>query len=472
MKLEAAGVSAEVTHTVEYRGDGGRSYPPTWSQKWLWRSAINEFPNIEFMNLSSMLSVAEDCEVATALQAISTLLDRHEGLRTRFSVGECRDLGQFVVDDGCLSVTEYQVEDLAPDAAAHSVLADMCRQAFSSSEISFRAALITGDGKLKFIAICVFHMAADRWSLRKITGDLKILLASSPDQARSSLSPPLPALSVRAMFEQSPSGRSHSMNSLAFWEKQIEFFPQVTSQRSEMISDPPDFRDIVMRSTAVSSAVYLLAEKMRVSVPAVLTAATASILCDALEIPDIGILQLCHNRLRADTDFVSGPLIQDFPILVQPVASSFPETCKDIRAQCMTGSLHGQYDPEGLSTAMNNIRERQGFYPDLSYAINITAEKLDPKLPPLTSPNAAELRQLNSTTTETEDEAETGRVNMIPGLRTRCATANFYLVGQLDPQHAQLVLQINTRMFSLADGKRFLADLEKLMISEFLSQYE
>lgn len=471
LKPELESISCQVTHAVEYSGNGGGRYPLTWSQKWLWRSVVNNFPKIEYMNLSSFIPVVEDCKIETALQAISILLNRHHALRTRFNVDESGNPYQFVVDHGYLNVIEYEVEDGSQNGAVHGVLTDMSEHAFVSPEISLRAALITCNGNLEFIAICVFHMAADRWSLRNLTGDLKILLASAPNQSERSLSPPLPPLSVRTIYEQSPSGRRCSMDSVAFWDKRISFFPRAASPIPEIVPDSPIYRDIVMRSMALSTVAYSLAEKIRVGVPAVLTAATASLLCKVLGTPEVGILQLCHNRFQAGTDFVSGPLIQDFPILVHPGAKSFPETCKDIHTQCMLGSLHSQYDPEDLATTMNSIRERQGFYPDLSYAINITAEKLYPELQPLDRPTAAELRQL-SAATMIEDGAGVDRENMAPGLCSRSASANFYLVAHLERQNAKLALQINTRMFSLSDGRRYLADLEEFMMFMFLSQSE
>lgn len=74
------------TTEIAYSGDRFGTYPLTWGQQWLWRAVSTQAPHYAHLGIPIRLKVPTGCDVEGVLTMLSTVIERHEVLRTRYFV--------------------------------------------------------------------------------------------------------------------------------------------------------------------------------------------------------------------------------------------------------------------------------------------------------------------------------------------------------------------------------------------------
>ncbi|MFG2803778.1 condensation domain-containing protein [Streptomyces pseudovenezuelae] len=448
----AAGTS--LVHLVPFTGERSGNYPLTWSQKWLWRAFSLTAPNTQRMNMKRLVRVPKGTSMDQVTRAVSILISRHEALRTRFYVSESGEPRQAVAEHGDIKVTEHRVSDAATSSYAHEVLEEIGAAPFTAPEISVRIAVTTNSQEAQFIALCVLHLATDALGMEILLKDLRsILNAVIADQDTVSSPEQLSHPSVRVAYEHSPKGLERSIRSINYWKGQVSLFGPASRLAPSQPGEWPLFREVHMRSTALSAASHALEKHLRVSPASVFTGLAALLLCAKKRSSGTGFLVFSHNRYSRKWSAMSGPLTQSFPILVEVADRSLPDVFRAIDHLNMTGGFYGQYDPDQLTEALDQVAASRGFAPDMSCAINVVAGQGSGIPAASRAPKSSREMELLMEDTEFSEGAGLQHEDM-----------NFFLTVAYHPTETKAFLRANTRIFSIADISDFLRSMEKVGI--------
>lgn len=396
--------------------------------------------------MRTRVPVPDGLSVGQALQAVTILINRHQSLRTRFYVSESGEPRQVVAGQGSIRVVAYQVNDTCGVEHANKILEELCAAPFTFPEVSVRAA-VTADGESPvFIVLCVLHMATDARGMEVIADDLTSILDTLGAGNYSTLSDELSHPSDRVAYEQSTEGLNRSIRSINYWKDQISLFGANSCPVPQQRPEWPLFKEVRMRSKALSAASNALCQRLQVSPAAIITGLAASLLCAKSEARGAGFLMFSHNRYDRRWSTTSGPLIQDFPIFVEVAGHSFPSLFRNIDRVNMMGSFYGQYDPEQLTVALARAAASAGFMPDISYAINVNTQ-------------AGSMKAAAKSFREVEPMMESA--DLTEGESLEQENMNFFLTVTYLPGEARALLRVNTRIFSISDIKNFLIDMER-----------
>ncbi|MDX3458212.1 condensation domain-containing protein [Streptomyces sp. ME02-8801-2C] len=455
----AASVMRPTTvHTVPFSGSGEGNFPLTWAQKWLWRVIDLNAPHIERMNMRTAVDVPQGLSLETTVEAIGELIGRHRTLRTRFYVDESGTPRQAVARDGVLRVEVHETDGRDLTDLARQVSDSLSGTPFTPPEISLRAAVVTDGGVPCRAILSIFHMAVDSWGLKRLSKDLGLVLGALLDGEPAPSADSLAHPSERVEFERSTAGEQRSLESVHYWTEQLSLFGPVSCPKPRNSPEYPQFREVWMKSKAVSVAAYCVARRLDVSVSAVFTGLTAVLLCGRTGHPGAGFLVFNHNRYGRKWAAMYGTLTQNFPLYVAVEDSSLPGTIRKVDPLISKGIFYGQYDPDHLAPALAEKAAQRGFVPDVSCAVNVMAER-----------NSAAID-------EPDEEAARARV-LLPETRITKGAGldqedmNFYLSVSSDPQETTAYLRANTRMFSSRDMEEFLRGMEKDLV-HLLAQVE
>lgn len=453
---DGSGCAAPMSvHTVSFSGAGSGDYELTWAQTWLWRIFELNAPHIESFNMRAVVSLEPGTRLTTALDAIGRIIGRYSTLRTRFYVTEHGAPRQVVAAAGELRVEEYVCDATEDDdRVAESVAEELSAQPFTSPEISVRVAVIGRGGVSKCIVLSVFHMATDAWGLERMTTDLsrtaRVLAEGGDDVPQERPVHP----SDRVAYERTPRGLTQSMNSVRYWEQQVARFGPQACPPARHVPLYPAFREMTLRSEALPPAVEILSRRFRVSVPALFIGVTAALLCRRTGNSGTGFLVLSHNRIGRNWMTMSGTMTQNFPLYVDVAARPLTEIFRDIDRMCSAGMLAGQYDPAHLASSLAALAHREGFIPDLSCGVNvIRGEGGDVADQDSASPATADdiRRRMKSTT-------------VVAGTGLNYEDMDFYLVVACQPEETMVSLRANTGLFSLAEMKELVQDVESALV--------
>lgn len=409
-------------------------------------------PAIERMNLGRVVPVPPGLSVRSTLRAISTLLHRHEALRSRFHLDESGRPCQIVAGRGELAVEEYEAAGSDCRDAARAAKDRLCAVPFTVPEIPLRVTLISEQQRPVMLAVCVFHLATDTWGMRLIVDDLISILDSLRDRSPDQL-PGLPAqISERLEYERSEQGVKRSHRALEYWTEQISRFPESALPVAAGKSEGGHFRDLHMESVALSVACRSLAHKFKVSVGSLFTGLAAVLLCSINENPGVGFLVFTHNRYGRQWAGLSGPLVQDFPMYVEVAGRTLLEVCRDIDSMRLRGSFHGQYDPADLPAVFADTAESVGFTPDVSCAVNTK----------LTQETGSPAHGMNGPGSWTRQALEvlTGETRINVGAVVHREDMNLFLSVDCRPRRTAILMRANTGIFSLDQMRDFLMSLE------------
>jgi len=446
-------------------GDAGR-HRLSWGQKWIWRSVVLNHPRHQFLNLRIITPIPAGLSTATVLKGISTLLGRHQALRTRFGVDGMGIPFQVVAGKGEISVAIHETpEDDDFDRRAEEILAGLADTPFAMSELAVRAAITTVHGQPVHALLAMFHATCDGVGAQRIVADLQTLMSgdAAPLRQQKIVHP-----ADRVAYEKSADGLAQSRRSVAFWEREVAKFNPVPPEPERASSNGFPFPEISIRSRALTQSLEILAAHFNVGLPAVLVALSARLLCARSATTGIGFLVFCHNRIDKRTRALSSTIVQNFPIYVDVGARSLEAILKSVNKGLLVGFIHGQYDPDSLSASLDELAKRRGTEPDLSYAVNVFT---DPQaVGSRTAPAPAGRRDPQDVARELHMKLASTGILESPGPDRD--DMSFYLTAALDSDALIGRVRVNAARHSRADAVDFLKDLEHSAVREAVTALE
>jgi amino acid adenylation domain-containing protein len=237
-------------------------------------------------NVTMKLEIEGDLDPEILRSAVATLVQRHDALRTRFTLSEAGSIRQFVVPDVALSVP---VVDLAGQAEAEQN-AEIRRLEEEAGKSHFDLArgpligalLVRCAPSSHILLLTVHHIAVDRWSVKILLRELFEIYRAKRDHRVPQLSEIPPQYADYAQQQRGWLTEDVIERQIAFWKRSLAATPQLFPLLPDRPRPPRQtFRG--EREAAVISEYLLgelkdLAQKERASLFMVLAAAYQALL--------------------------------------------------------------------------------------------------------------------------------------------------------------------------------------------------
>ncbi|WP_405669599.1 condensation domain-containing protein [Streptomyces sp. NBC_01530] len=445
---------------VEFEGGRSGTYPLTWAQKWMWRAVTSQAPRLERLNVPVVVEVPSGCDLADVLVALTALIERHESLRTRFTVDETGTPRQVVTRAGELEVQLRDAGSEAVGECAQRLAEEMSAVPFTVPELSVRAGVVTSADVPAMIVLVAFHMAVDGVSVRILSEDLAAILRASfrglPYPPASVIGQPVDRLA----YELGTEGKEASTEAVRQWEQTVARFPARMLPRSTSAPETPRFQERCLHSAALTVASRTLGARHRVAPGTVMLVFLAELLTRRSGNTGCGVLMFSHNRFDDSSAALSGVMLQSVPIYLQVEGLSLAERLKQTQRAGLVASASGQYDPEHVHVMLRDLARRTGLRPDLSCGVNLTLPEGRENVAGMApDPHSAaeEIRRLLPETRVTRQEAPDWD------------DMRFYLSAREEPDGMLVALRMDSFVLSTAEAVHMLRELERLTVEAALS---
>ncbi|MFJ8740762.1 condensation domain-containing protein [Embleya sp. NPDC127516] len=340
--------------------DGPVEAPLTWGQRAIWQAIRRTAPSDHYFNMTRVLPIADrgrPVDVARASAALGRLMERHDALRTRLVAadGEPRQVRHPV---GALSVEVIEaalLEDADTVAAAVAERLGATRFDYFGAW-PIRVGLIVHDGRVRYVALALCHVATDGHGVEVLVRDLRLLIR------RGSAGGPTSAGPLDLAHEQSSTiGLRRGESALAHWETHYRrIAPTVFA---DVIAEPaaPRFRTVRLVSAALARATDAVAVRHRISPSAVLLAGAAVLAARAGGRDTAVMLPIVANRFRADSRDLVATLSQEglFVLDLDP-AARFTDLLPAAWQASLRAYRSAGYDPDRWNELMHRIAAERG----------------------------------------------------------------------------------------------------------------
>jgi len=209
-------------HQIKQRMTGQR-VPLSYSQKRLWfLDALK--PGNPANNRLAALSMHGNLNIAALQNSISSIIDRHEILRTSFQqhdnqpfqfIREQLDIDLPIIDRHALPETEWQQETQKIAREEINKPFDLARDPI------IRTRLIRFSAQQHILLLCMHHIGIDAWSMHRFKHELSVLYESHCSGQPS----PLAKLSIQygdyAVWQRQFLTREMLKSQLSYWKKQL-----------------------------------------------------------------------------------------------------------------------------------------------------------------------------------------------------------------------------------------------------------
>nr|BFE56146.1 condensation domain-containing protein [Dactylosporangium thailandense] len=315
---------------VGFRGQRSVSGPLTVGQlnvaKWL-----ADAPDAPAARLYQHLPVPPGTTLDAVVAALGALVSRHEGLRSRYVLGDPG--AQEVRASGTVPLT------VGPSAAPGGVSAD--------EPVRF-AATVSG-GFVTELAAAYSHIAVDFQALMVLEREFGDLLrgVALPEVELQPLD--------RAEAERSPARRRRQEQALRHWFRHVEAAPAHLYARPR-VAAAGGSGACGMSSAAAARALDRIAARTRVSRPTIVLAAWCALLSRRSAYDICRFVMLSANRFESGLrDFV-GTLAQATFVAVDTAGAGFDELVRRAFGAVLQAGVHGAYhvyrQDEGTRTRM------------------------------------------------------------------------------------------------------------------------
>jgi condensation domain-containing protein len=252
--------------TLHYKGDRAVSGPLINGQRIMWRIMSEMDWQNAHITLPVDLPVPAGRGIAEVLDAVRTLIERHEVLRTIYPTGIDGRPVQHVLESGTLPVRYLRTT--APDPARSTATAAKPVPATALStalradpigptDLPIRVGIGLDGDTPHTVALAVSHLAVDGWSRGIVIEELAALLAGAD------LPPVLEQPVDRAAYEASDAGRSVQRRALRHWRTTLMLLPEAYYAPAGDFEEHAD--SATLTSPAAARALARIAARLGVS---------------------------------------------------------------------------------------------------------------------------------------------------------------------------------------------------------------
>jgi hypothetical protein len=433
------------TATVTFAGKRGGQAPLTWGQRLMWRASHLMGQSQSYLNCTWVLPVHGKKPTPAVLDALGTLISRHEALRTTFADTPAGPVQQ-VARAGQLTVTLADAGQQRPLAVAESLAAELGEAVFAhGQEWPLHATIVTRQGRPSAVALAFTHLAVDYQALRLLAAEWRPLLRGEQ------LPPPQWHPVDQAALEQTGPFQARSARAIQYWRSVLEDVPLEVFDHPPGEPEDPRFIKVGIESVALAHAASMLAERLAISTTSVLLAACATMLA-TVSGRRRAVMQLVHsNRRDPRTRAMVGTVAQDGLFVLDLPDSDFTATCQAANSAALAAYRNAHYDPAAMTAMRAEIGRIRGQEPDLDAFVNDERNGDGwPSLPALAP--GGDLAALAASTRTYVD-------NAWPGVRFKA----FFAIGTA-PDTGQLALIADTAYLPRETAQSMLAGIEALLV--------
>jgi Condensation domain len=256
--------------TVSFTGTRACRAPLTWGQNGMWLKFQRD-PDCD-LNGSYVLTVQDEgVSVAAAADAISSIVARHEALRTRLQCSEGR-VWQIVDKSGVLRVAITEAHEATLMTSVVTVARRQREAKFDlCEEFHMRTGFVMTGGDVRFIILTFSHFAADGAAAQILMSELQLALSGREMPGEIVMQPS----DLAWMQERTPECRVQTERSARYWSAQYRRIPP-TMFPLVGLAENPRRQQAVLVSPALEMAAEIIAGDARVTTSAVLLAATCA----------------------------------------------------------------------------------------------------------------------------------------------------------------------------------------------------
>ncbi|MEV4773350.1 condensation domain-containing protein [Micromonospora humida] len=338
--------ASETLLSAEFSGDGAGSAPLTWAQQVMWRSLARYGSHHVFLNLRRTVPVSAraGADPAAVVRAVGALVGRHGALRTRVRVVDDEPRQETAAAGVLPLLVSAGVDD--GSQAARQVAGRFGDVAFDhAAEWPLRVALVTVDDRVRQIVVVFSHSTVDAHAAEVVLRDLRLLVL------RGGLPTPAGPQSVDVARWQHGTDQGRSARAVGHWLREFDRLPPSPLPAPGPGLTPP-WRRGVLVSTAVDTAIRLIAARHRVSGSAVLLAGVTAMAVGHGDRERTGIFPMAHNRFRAGYANAVANLGQiGFGVLDLSGRPHFGELLSRVWRVSLDALRHAYYDPVALRLA-------------------------------------------------------------------------------------------------------------------------
>ncbi|MGW5419978.1 condensation domain-containing protein [Streptomyces sp. NPDC003943] len=341
-------------------GHGGaeRRGPLTMGQANMIRCMLRDEPGQ--INIHDVWPVPAGTNTEDALDALRTLVDRHEALRTTFPHAPgAAPHEQVVASEGAFTVTVLDHDELPPDSARYAeALARAARDTRFHLDRDFplRVTVVSRAGTPVHLALAASHAATDGSALALLREEWLALLAGEKLPDPTALTP----LGLAAE-ETSPAGLRKSEASLAHWERILRTGPQAMFAEPDAHGTETQAPCLTLRSRRGARALAEVAARTGALPSTALLTAWCALLAHRAGQPLCVAAVPTANRFQSRLARTIAPLSQDALLSLDiGAAPSFDALLRKAWGAALKAYRHSQFDALRLWDMIGRVTRERG----------------------------------------------------------------------------------------------------------------
>ena len=342
--------------TVRYSGGSSGSGALTLGQDNMIRCILA--PDSSHMNKQAVWPVPAGADLPAVLNALRTLAERHESLRTVFpGPPDDQPTHQLVQDEGEFTVT---VVEAAEDADAEAVATELGRLGRAdrfelATEFALRLTVVTQGGRPAWLLLVVCHAHLDGSATGLLFGEWMALAAGQTLPPHTGRTP----LQV-AESETSKVGRRKAKAALRHWERILRTSPQAVFADDRVELSDKLLPTLVVGSVAAAQALERAGQRTGTSASTVLLAAYSALVGHRAAQPEVVIAALSANRHRPGFADHIGTIAQDALLSLDVEAADFDELVGRTKAAALGGYWHSTLDADQIWRMIDDTAHLRG----------------------------------------------------------------------------------------------------------------
>lgn len=199
-------------------------FPLSFAQQRFW-FLYQLQPDSAAYNLPAVLELTGRLRVDLLERSLTTLMQRHEALRTRFTTTETGEPRQVILPAQPWNLAVVDLQDTPPEQQAQTVkqwaIADAKRPFHLLQDLPLRTTLLKLSPVRHVLLICFHHIALDGWSLGLLVEELTVLYEAL-HAGRVPTLPTLPIQYVDFTLWQRQLVQDRQLDAqLAYWQRQL-----------------------------------------------------------------------------------------------------------------------------------------------------------------------------------------------------------------------------------------------------------
>jgi hypothetical protein len=343
--------------TVRYRGQTSGEGLLTLGQDNMIRCILHDEP-ME-INKHALWPTPEGITLDAAINALRTLAERHESLRTRYPADApgAQPTRQVVHAEGEFEVAVVEAgPDEDPDELAEAAGRRGRAVRFDLAEhFPLRCTLVTSGGRPVRLSVVVCHAAADGFATSLLVGEWYRLAAGE------TLDPPTgPPPRELAEQERSNSGLRRTKASLRHWERILMEGPQAVFADDGIGPSAGLLPTLVVRSVHAAQSLQATSQRTGASPSAVMLAAYAALVAHRADQPKVVLAALSSNRHRPGLEQYVGTLAQDALMCIDTDVEDFDTLIGNAGSAGLAGYWHSTFDAEAIWRLIDETSYRRG----------------------------------------------------------------------------------------------------------------